>query len=216
MVNPDDFGRDESARGARTPARRRRRAAGLVSLALLAALAGCGSTDKSPKSQASSAPTSTQTPSTPASQKTAIALSTPIATSGTIPAQYQCVLTKVWVPLQWGKLPAGTRELGLYVASFMPHGSNIANSRIVSGSIMLGLTPDRHSLAVGKLPKGAVVGVDGAVPGCPAHSSGEKFLFRLYALPGAQGTSRGSPNGALLAKLRNEALAIGEFTVGHA
>jgi phosphatidylethanolamine-binding protein (PEBP) family uncharacterized protein len=175
-------------------------------LVLVFAVAGCGGT---------AAPSANSAPE--------IAFQSPVLTaSKVIPARYRCNANKIWLPVQWGALPAKTKELVIYVARYsdIKTNPNGATARLLSQALIVGLKPTMHELRAGKLPHGALVGeyVTGNehVPICPPGRPAQGFVFRLYALPERLNISKGNHSGSLLTKLNGEALAAGTFTASYA
>lgn len=181
-------------------------AAGAVLLAV--AVAGCGSTT---------------TTGTTTENKQAIAFESPVVNSkGFIPASFRCNTHKVWLPVRWGAIPAGTKELVIYVARFaVPQrtAAGTARAALLAQELIIGLKPTLHGLAVGKLPHGALIGTyeigKKRASVCPAKGSAQGVIFGLYALNHRQEITKGSQSGGLLSKLRSEAVAAGTFTAGY-
>jgi hypothetical protein len=172
-----------------------------LACALALALAGCGG--------GSNEPTSTR-----------IAFTSPVlASGGVIPKRYQCA-PKIWLPLRWGNVPSSARELVLYFSSFGSPtivGNEITNA--VSVAFIIGVHPAQHLLAYGHLPAG-VYGLSApGLPVCPSKTSGRQFVFRLFALPaGSQVTTasfRAKTPSRMLARLRDDAVGLGEFTARY-
>jgi phosphatidylethanolamine-binding protein (PEBP) family uncharacterized protein len=181
----------------------------MASAVLLAvAVAGCGSTAAT---------------SSTAEKKPRIAFqSSAVNRKGRIPGSFKCSESKVWIPMRWGALPADTKELILYVARFGSPTSNpggTASAALLSQELIIGLKPTLHGLSVGNLPHGALIGTyeigNKHVSIGPKKGSSEGVLFGLYALDHQQKISKGSQNGALLNRLRSEAVAVGTFVAGY-
>jgi phosphatidylethanolamine-binding protein (PEBP) family uncharacterized protein len=174
---------------------------------LAAAVGGCGSS----------------TTGTTTENKAKIAFVSPVVNAkGFIPASFKCNAGKVWIPMRWGSLPAGTKELVMYVARFAPTqrtASGATRASLLAQELIIGLKPTLHGLSVGKLPHGALVGVfevgEKRSSICPAKGSGQGVLFGLYALNHRQEIGKGSQSGNLLNKLRSEAVASGSFAAGY-
>jgi len=154
-------------------------------LALAGCGGGGGSTTASQASAPSTSPTSTSTttsnspsllaPSTPSTTSTdpnagsASAPATPAeihlsssALPGNpeeahpIPARYTCAGADVSLPLSWGLVPSGTREVGVFV---MHHANK---GRLAADWALLGLKPSVRAIPTGTVPAGAVVGRNSA------------------------------------------------------
>ncbi len=149
-------------------------AAGLL-LVLIMAVAGCGTT-------ATSSSTSTAPGIRFNGKSASIPLSSQFAGS-TVPTAYTCDGHDESPPLGWGPLPAGTKQLVLFILGFTHSGQN---TRILV-RYALGLKPTLQELPGGKLPAGAVVGRSSGghvkYSLCPPRGSTENYLFVLYAAP---------------------------------
>jgi phosphatidylethanolamine-binding protein (PEBP) family uncharacterized protein len=112
-------------------------------------------------------------------QSPAIAASS--AGPGSIPAPYTCDGKGTWPSLEWSGVPAGTRELILYVMNVAP----VAGKLFVDWAVA-GLKPDLTQISSGELPPGAIVGSNSfgkrAYEICP-EGQGEIYMFAIYALP---------------------------------
>ncbi len=175
-----------------------------------AALAGCGS------GGSHHAGTSTRA----RALEHEIAFGSPAVTGGKqIPGGYRCTEGRIWLPLRWGDVPAGTSELVLYVGDYgsrraVAPGRSLA--LITARSLVIGIKPSLHSLAVGAPPKGTHELTRLGLPVCPPEQRGQEFVFRLYALPRRQrvdpdALARQSPS-ALMEAIGRKPLAIGLFT----
>ena len=100
---------------------------------------------------------------------------------GSLAATYTCDGKNSWPQLHWAGVPPGTAELVLFAMNLQPVGEKIFFDWAVAG-----LDPGLQGVEAGKLPSGAVVGTNGfgkrAYSICPA-TSGEAYMFAVYALP---------------------------------
>ena len=108
--------------------------------------------------------------------------SSAFARNGAIPAQYTCDGANVSPPLQWQHLPAHTKELVLFVIDDSTDGSAGGIRWVVAG-----INPSLSGIAAGRLPAGAVVGLNrsgkatyGGI--CPAKGKTAAVEFVLWAL----------------------------------
>src|SRR5271165_6315193 len=127
----------------------------VLPLAVALALSGCGGAGNS----AESAPTQTATPSygTVQSEVGTIVLSSPaFKPGGAMPVRYTCDGAGVSPPLAWRNVPAGAAEL-LLLAIDLNGGNGDAIQWAVGG-----LGPGSHGIPAGRLPHGAVVGLNSA------------------------------------------------------
>lgn len=175
-----------------------------LSLMFLPVLAGCGSGG-----------------STSANEKPSIRFTSPALSKGkkVISASYRCDPKKNWLPLTWGSVPNGTRELALYMVRFgklQVGKGGVVKAPIDAEAIVVGLSPSLRSLSPGRFPLGARIGVH-RVKGrtisiCPPHGQTGNMLFRLYALPRKLGFDRSSN---LVGTMGKEALESGTFIASY-
>lgn len=126
------------------------------------------------------APTKAQKEKVPSA---VIKLSVPSAPSGnvpgTLPTTYTCDGKNVSPEVTWGKLPAGIAEVALFVMNLQP-----VDEKLYFDYAIAGISPSQEGLKVGEVPKGAVIGRNGAGKNgyslCPPGSGSEEFVFALY------------------------------------
>jgi hypothetical protein len=123
-----------------------------------------------------------------------------ISGKNTIPAKYTCDGKDISPPLGWGQVPAGTKEVALFVLGLTPTpsgGSSIAINWAVGG-----VDANLHKLAAGHLPKGTNVGAnsDGSYgyKVCPAKGTRKTYAFSVYAVPARAPKLRGPFKGLQL------------------
>lgn len=130
----------------------------------------------------------------PAHREATIALSSPAISGRTLPALYTCDGRNIAPPLEWGAVPAGTRELALFLVSYIPNAATHEYTAAVDWAVS-GVNPALHRLAAGRLPRGAHVGVasDGKrrYSVCPKKGVRVHYQFEVYGLPASV---RISPN----------------------
>jgi phosphatidylethanolamine-binding protein (PEBP) family uncharacterized protein len=160
-------------------------------------------------------------PSTPrAAREPAIPFISPALISGrVIPAHLKCNVRNVWLPLAWGRLPAHTQELALYMVRFgtpKVAGNGKVNAEVKASAIVVGLKPTLRRLRLGKYPHGAVVGVhspnDPSASICPPRGAQQDILFRIYALPHKLDLHKG---GELVNQMSADALEAGTFIASY-
>jgi phosphatidylethanolamine-binding protein (PEBP) family uncharacterized protein len=102
-----------------------------------------------------------------------------------LPAKYTCDGKDISPPLEWGAVPAGTKEVALFVLGLTPTPSG--GSAIAINWAVAGVDASLHRLAAGYLPKGTNVGVndDGShrYRVCPIRGARKTYEFAVYAVP---------------------------------
>lgn len=142
-----------------------------------------------------------------------ISLSSPaVSPGGEIRNGFTCREKGNWLPLRWGEVPASTAELVLYVGRF----KNVLQGRspglhIPAGSLVLGISPQRHKLNVGSYPADAAVARFRPQNLCPQLHTGH-FTFQLFALSSEQRVAPETIDINTLTDLTLDSLAIGRFT----
>lgn len=107
-----------------------------------------------------------------------------------LPSTYTCDGKNNPPTLKWSGVPAGTKELILFVLGLQPVGETLFFNWAVAG-----LSPSLTEIPTGQLPSGAILGRNGygkeAYSICPAQGQSETYVFALYALPQALSPKRG-------------------------
>lgn len=102
-----------------------------------------------------------------------------------IPARYTCDGKNVHPPLEWGAVPADTRELVLLAVGLVPTGTGYYSASMEWA--LAGVKPGLHRLAAGQVPPGAYAGVaakrKASYSICPQKGVSEHYQFMLYAIP---------------------------------
>lgn len=105
--------------------------------------------------------------------------------AGQLPARYTCDGTNTPPPLEWKGIPAGTAELALYLIKVEPVDGHLTFNWAVAG-----INPKVHGIQGGKLPAGAVTGLNSSGAArydlCPPKNTKEEYVFVLFALPHSQ------------------------------
>jgi phosphatidylethanolamine-binding protein (PEBP) family uncharacterized protein len=102
--------------------------------------------------------------------------------NGAIPATYTCDGAGISPPLRWQTLPTHTAEMVLFVIDDSSDGTKGGTRWVVAG-----LTPSTTAIEAGKLPAGALVGLNSAGKAtygaiCPAKGKTDRIEFVLWAL----------------------------------
>jgi hypothetical protein len=145
---------------------RRDRAIASAALVLSLAAAGCGSSSSS--------------------SAVVIPFKSPALIGATLPSLYTCDGRNVSPPLEWGPVPAATRELAVFVLGLTPNPAT-HRYKVSIEWVIAGVNPKLHRIAAGRLPAGAYVGVnsDGHArySVCPAKGRSTQYDFALYGVP---------------------------------
>jgi phosphatidylethanolamine-binding protein (PEBP) family uncharacterized protein len=111
-----------------------------------------------------------------------VQLSSVAVKGGLLASRYTCDGGDSSLPLQISDVPAGTAELALDVLNLEP-----VNGALYFDWAVAGLSPSVHSIAAGKLPHGAVVGVNSSGQTgyslCPPKGKSVTYVAVLFALP---------------------------------
>jgi hypothetical protein len=161
--------------------RGRRRATASIVLAAIAAT-GCGGGSSHP---AGAGGVKNVTPAS-------IAVRSPAFASGrAIPRLYTCSDRGISPPLEWSRVPDGTRELVLLMHDIDAPGGNFVHWAVA------GIAPGTESVTSGHGPRGGVEGASSAgsvgyTPPCPPHGDRpHRYLITILALARHTGLRRG-------------------------
>jgi phosphatidylethanolamine-binding protein (PEBP) family uncharacterized protein len=182
-----------------------------VAVLLTTGIAGCGAS-RSPSAAHRSSPSTAATTGTTASPPAASTaksssaaehvpdLDIPVksfAPRAPLPARYTCDGANVAPPLRWGRVPAGTVEVDLFVTSLTRTGETTEWA-------VAGLKPRLHSLVAGRLPAGAIVGRNSfgetGYSVCPSKGSTSSYFVLVVPLPHRIPVSPGFEGQALSAR----------------
>jgi phosphatidylethanolamine-binding protein (PEBP) family uncharacterized protein len=167
-----------------------------------AALAGCGGSSSKSASAATTASTPTTTTATATTAKTGASgkqepyfgkvrlTSAAFKPGGPIPVKYTCDGANVSPPLEWGPVPHGTAEIFVLAVDLSGSTSDAIQWAVA------GISPRAGGIPEGRLPAGAVAGVDsegkvgwGGICGAKGQLHHVGFLF--YALKHPLGLKSG-------------------------
>jgi phosphatidylethanolamine-binding protein (PEBP) family uncharacterized protein len=105
--------------------------------------------------------------------------------AGQLPARYTCDGSNSPPSLSWSGIPRGTAELSLYLIKVEPVDGQLTFSWAVAG-----IDPKSHGIKEGKLPPGAVTGLNSSGSAsydlCPPKGTKEEYVYVLLALPRSQ------------------------------
>lgn len=98
-----------------------------------------------------------------------------------ISARYTCDRLNATPPITWGRVPAGTVEIDLFVTNLARDGTEYTDWAVA------GLKPGLRKLAPGRLPAGAIVGRNSyGAPRysvCPAKKTKSSYFVLVIPLP---------------------------------
>ncbi len=183
----------------------------LAALALAAALAlgGCGGATSSRASAIADA-------------GRAVALESPVLTAAhAIPRNYTCDGKDVSLPLQWGPVPDGTKELAVLILALQP--TRTSEGKVVASVAaqwgVVGLAPTLRRLAQGTLPPGALVGLNPRhrprYSLCPPRGGSQRYLITLFTLPRRLQARPGFTDQGLFATLTGARVPYGELFASY-
>jgi phosphatidylethanolamine-binding protein (PEBP) family uncharacterized protein len=141
-----------------------RRALGPGLVVAAVALAGCGGGSPSPTS--------------------VLDLKSPgLQANGELKPSVRCGWGSLWVPLEWGKLPEGTRELAVYLGRFKDATENGKRKVTVHfADLVSKFSPTEHRLVANVLPEGVNWSYFGTNCLVPPQGKGQSILLEVFAL----------------------------------
>jgi phosphatidylethanolamine-binding protein (PEBP) family uncharacterized protein len=208
-------------------------------LALAIALSGCGSSGSKSRSSATAAASAGQTSTTSGGATTGAGTTStggqtpasatpyvepiadiPLSSAATLQSRghhyemssrYTCDGGNVSLPLKWGKVPANTAELYLYIwDEEQPTFVNWA---------VTGISPQQGEIGAGSLPPGAVVGRNGygqtGYSICPPKGRQHRYAIWLIALPRHLSAQQGFDPVTLKQEATRSQLHIGIYGFGY-
>jgi hypothetical protein len=103
--------------------------------------------------------------------------------NGELKPSTRCGWGSLWVPLEWGKLPEGTKELAIYLGRFKYAKEN-GKRKVVAhfADLVSGFKPTEHRLVANVLPEGVSWSYFGANCVPPALGRGQTILLEVFAL----------------------------------
>jgi hypothetical protein len=152
-----------------------------------------------------------------------ISLESPaVAAYSALPAEYTCDGRDTSLPLRWRQLPAGTRELLLLMFAITPAQPRGVGKKVSVVWGVAGLPPTLHEIAPGRLPPGAIVGVNEAGQKrysiCPPRGANQKYVAMLFASPHRLSPTPGFSDQAVFRQLSTTKPPLGvlDFTYARA
>ena len=177
---------------------------GIGALAVALLVCGCG--------QGSSASTSSTIRGSSASTSSTIHFESPaVQANGVISPRVRCGAGTIWLPLKWGSLPDGTKELVLYFGWFKNEaGAGGRQIKVPFGSVIRKIKPSVHGIAANTLPSGSEWSYF-TVNNCQPKREGQSYLVELFAVDHPQLAVPEPLNAAFVTGITEEALGVGRF-----
>lgn len=134
-----------------------------------------------------------------------------VGADGVISPRVSCGEGTIWLPLKWGALPSGTKELVLYFG-WLRWKAERGKRRLAVpfGSIISKIEPSVHGIAANTLPAGAAWSYF-TVNNCQPVREGQEYLVELFALGHSQRAVPEPLNARFVTGLTEEALGMGRF-----
>jgi phosphatidylethanolamine-binding protein (PEBP) family uncharacterized protein len=130
-----------------------------------------------------------------------LAFKSPAVIAQKLPATYTCDGRNTWPTLEWGKVPAGTGSLALFVVGVTPEPATHTFKASVEWAVA-GLLPTLHRLASGQLPSYAYIGTNSngktSYSLCPPKGVSTQYQFELYGVPSNYGVASAHFSGVQL------------------
>jgi hypothetical protein len=153
---------------------------GLTTLTAGLILAGCGSSDEEP-------------------QSAKIRFESPaVLPDGEISRSYECGFGSMWLSLEWGPPPAGTKELVIYFGRYIDDGAGSQGFTVPFGILITEIDPTVREIAPNTLPEGAVPVAYRPSNSCPSAREGQNVVLQLFALDEERELTREGSSSAVL------------------
>jgi hypothetical protein len=120
---------------------------------------------------------------------------------------YGCGAGTIWLPLKWGRVPKGTKELVLYFGRYENEGGT-RRVKVTFSALLVALKPKLRGLPANTYPPGAFIVDYNALNSCPATLRGQHLLVALFARPRAGQVPVGTLSKAFAYTLTEDALGV--------
>lgn len=105
-----------------------------------------------------------------------------VGADGVIKPSVRCGAGSLWVPLEWGELPEGTRELAIFIGRFKYVNANGTRKVFVPfADLVSKVKPSERRLIANVLPEGVSWSFYGTLS-CPPTRRGQNILLEIFAL----------------------------------
>lgn len=110
--------------------------------------------------------------------------SSAITSNSKVPSSYTCSEDSIWLPLEWSKVPVGTKKIVLGITvNRITREEGAVSASLDTEWIVGNLDPDLRRLPAGNLPSGAfITGHNVDKPNCPPRSRESGVVFTVYAI----------------------------------
>jgi len=107
--------------------------------------------------------------------------SSALRANGELKPSTRCGWGSLWVPLQWGKVPTGTKELAVYLGRFK-YANEHGKRRVVVqfADLVSKFSPGERRIVANVLPEGVSWSYFGT--NCVTAQRGQKLLLEVFAL----------------------------------
>jgi hypothetical protein len=127
-----------------------------------------------------------------------------VRADGVTKQDYRCGGSALWLPLQWGRVPAGTEELAIYIGRFKYERRGATRRLVVPFAYLIyGIEPSLRHLPANTTPRGTTWTFFGPLS-CPPVRRGQNILQVLFALDRTR--YRGELTPRLATRITEEAL----------
>jgi hypothetical protein len=130
-----------------------------------------------------------------------------VQANGIIRPDVKCGAGSLWLPLEWGSVPADTKELAVYIGRFKYEKTATGRKLLVPFADLISrIRPSVHRIPANTLPDGVSWSAFGP-NSCPPKREGQNILQELFALDRTKSTRE--LDNRLAIKLTEEALHAG-------
>lgn len=133
-----------------------------------------------------------------------------VHSDGTLDPSVRCGWGSLWIPLEWGEVPDGTKELAILLGRYQYVKENGKRKAVVKfADLVSKFRPTEHRLVANVLPSGVSWSSFGI--NCVTQSKGQHILLEVFALDQIRHRTM---NPRLATRLTEEALADPHPTEG--
>lgn len=133
-----------------------------------------------------------------------------------IRGSYRCKRNSIWLPLEWSKIPTGTREVVVAIVfrKIIEKNHGELASALVTQEIVANLPPRTRQLRAGTLPRGAFIKHHYAGGYCPSLNEQSGVVFTVFAMSDGHKLRKFEAIGtSTIDSLYRNALAVGSLAV---